>query len=767
MSSWIAQHFLNPALFWPGLALVSVPIIIHLINRLHYRRVQFAAMEFLLASEERNRRRVLLEQLLLLLLRILFVLALLALIGRMVLSAQQLSLFRGAKSHHLVILDDSGSMRDRAGETTAFDEAKAVIRKLVAEGANRPGTQRFTLLLASRPDEPLAGFAARDIDDSLVDEVSSRLEDLECTHQLLDLNAAIDAAGQRIALDRDDQRHVHVLSDFRRRDWFDNKPLAGSLKKLDEDGVTVNLVRTVASSQDNLAISNLSGDLAIAAAGVPVTFDVTVKNFGGRNAEGVRVSLAVDGRDVPKNLVFDSIAAGAEASRSFEIRFSSAGAHRLETKLEADPLAADNACYMAIPVPEENPVLVIDGSPGQELGTYVADALAADKSVTGYAPFVASPDFLRQTSLDQYLMVYLINVPELPADDVAMLEEYVADGGGLAWFLGDTVKPAFYNDTLYRDGAGLFPAMLGSAPRNLSHDPSQDAGPDIQPTAHPITTILTGEGRLFLDLIFVNAFFPVADQWLLETLPELTDVAPIATLRNQQPVLLEHTFGKGRVVTCLTAAGPLLSPDGLPWTNWANGPAAPSYAVFQLDLARYVARRPRKEVRHIVGEPLEETFSRTEFSDDVEFVSPDNHVTQIKAVPVNSTGDAESTTDARGLVPLIATLRDTDAPGVYTMRMATSGGQIQEQQVAINVAPAEGDLKLVSDAELLAAIGPVERLVVQAPGQFEWIRSESPGEDIRWGLLLLLLGIIFAEQALAYRLSYHPTRRLRGLAPAA
>jgi hypothetical protein len=151
VSPWIAQHFLNPAVFWPGLALVSIPVIIHLINRLHYRRVRFAAMEFLLASEEKSRRRVLLEQLLLLLLRVLFVLLLVALIGRMVLSAQQLSLFRGAKSHHLVLLDDSGSMRDRSGETTAFDEAKAVIRKLVAEGANRPGTQRFTLLLAWTP----------------------------------------------------------------------------------------------------------------------------------------------------------------------------------------------------------------------------------------------------------------------------------------------------------------------------------------------------------------------------------------------------------------------------------------------------------------------------------------------------------------------------------------------------------------------------------------------------------------------------------------
>ena len=37
----------------------SAPIIIHFINRLRFRRVKWAAMEFLLASQQRNRRRLL------------------------------------------------------------------------------------------------------------------------------------------------------------------------------------------------------------------------------------------------------------------------------------------------------------------------------------------------------------------------------------------------------------------------------------------------------------------------------------------------------------------------------------------------------------------------------------------------------------------------------------------------------------------------------------------------------------------------------------
>ncbi len=85
LMSWLSQFFLNPAYVLPGAALVAVPILIHILSRLRYRRVRFAAMEFLLESEELNRRRIILEQLLLLLLRILAVALIVLLIAKLVL----------------------------------------------------------------------------------------------------------------------------------------------------------------------------------------------------------------------------------------------------------------------------------------------------------------------------------------------------------------------------------------------------------------------------------------------------------------------------------------------------------------------------------------------------------------------------------------------------------------------------------------------------------------------------------------------------------
>ena len=69
--------FIHGALLW-GMGAVSVPIVIHLLNKRRFQRVRWAAMEFLLSAQKKNKRRVRVEHLLVLLLRCL-AMALLAL----------------------------------------------------------------------------------------------------------------------------------------------------------------------------------------------------------------------------------------------------------------------------------------------------------------------------------------------------------------------------------------------------------------------------------------------------------------------------------------------------------------------------------------------------------------------------------------------------------------------------------------------------------------------------------------------------------------
>jgi hypothetical protein len=103
--------YLSPAMLW-GMALAAVPILIHLLFRRRFRRIDWAPMHYLKISIQRNRRRVRLEQLLLLILRTALVLLLFFLVARPVMHAQGLGNWLGGRSRtsQLIVLDDSLSM---------------------------------------------------------------------------------------------------------------------------------------------------------------------------------------------------------------------------------------------------------------------------------------------------------------------------------------------------------------------------------------------------------------------------------------------------------------------------------------------------------------------------------------------------------------------------------------------------------------------------------------------------------------------------------
>src|SRR6478609_8204691 len=101
------ELFIHPWYMAAGGVLIAAPILIHLINRMRFKRIRWAAMEFLLKSQKRNRRRLIIEQLILLLLRILLVLLAAFLVARFLYGGTGP---RGAT--HIVLHDDTMSMND-------------------------------------------------------------------------------------------------------------------------------------------------------------------------------------------------------------------------------------------------------------------------------------------------------------------------------------------------------------------------------------------------------------------------------------------------------------------------------------------------------------------------------------------------------------------------------------------------------------------------------------------------------------------------------
>ena len=213
--------FLYPLPIAVVAALVALPIAIHLINLMRHRKVQWAAMEFLLTSQKRNRTWVMLKQLLLLLLRVAAIAGAVLLVAQPIVRNKLGGLFGGNKLHHIVLLDDSYSMSDTWAGTTAFDEAKGVIQRLGTQAAQQSARQEFTLLRFSQASRPQHGtqddLAKVPVDDEFPKTLEQALDKLHVSQLSVGPADALQAAAQMVGDKSDSNNVVYLVSDFRAR----------------------------------------------------------------------------------------------------------------------------------------------------------------------------------------------------------------------------------------------------------------------------------------------------------------------------------------------------------------------------------------------------------------------------------------------------------------------------------------------------------------------------------------------------------------------
>ena len=202
--------FLSPALLG-FLALASVPIIIHLLNRRRFMRVDWAPMKYLKLTIKTNRRRLRIEQLLLLLLRTVAIIVLIAAIARPVLSSTGLGAWLGGRSRtsRIIVIDDSLSMGYQLDRRSALEAAKAVVTEL----ANKVGAQdSVTAFTTSAPQVPLVREAHLEERGSLL----GQLPKLFVSDTRSDWGATFKQIDQYLAAATFPVKEVTIITDFRK-----------------------------------------------------------------------------------------------------------------------------------------------------------------------------------------------------------------------------------------------------------------------------------------------------------------------------------------------------------------------------------------------------------------------------------------------------------------------------------------------------------------------------------------------------------------------
>ncbi|HMC10276.1 MAG TPA: BatA domain-containing protein, partial [Pirellulaceae bacterium] len=245
------MQFVHQALTW-GFLLALVPLLIHLINMMRHRRIQWAAMEFLLASYKKHRKWIWLKQLLLLLARMAAVALAVAMLAQLKTRDQWLAIFGGRVTHHYIVLDDSYSMSDRVAGESAMDAAKRVAAAIVGRATQEDSPQKLTLIRFSQArgaaasddaaGDQAADFNAEPIDSNFDVTLERKVRTFDATQLAVGPQDALAVLRQLLGQSNDETSIVYLLSDFRQKDWGSPAELRTALGQLRRSQADVHLV---------------------------------------------------------------------------------------------------------------------------------------------------------------------------------------------------------------------------------------------------------------------------------------------------------------------------------------------------------------------------------------------------------------------------------------------------------------------------------------------------------------------------------------------
>jgi len=549
------MSFLNP-LMLAGLGALSVPVVIHLLNRHHVRRVVWAAMRFLHSSVARNQRRMNIEDWLLLALRCLL-LALLAL-------ALARPAFHGSaavsQGHTavtgLILIDNSYSMGLTDGTQSRFNRAQKYAETIID---SLPATSQTAVWLVADVVRGLIQEPTRDL--NLARKI---LREAPLSDRGTRLVPAVRASVEMLQRHAGTRREIYLLTDGQAGGW---EELGETVKLLTagKRDIHLNLIIINDHEDHNLGVSDLRLANGLTPVDQALRFEVQVTNFGHDNARNVAVRLAVDDEPASDQTVIDSIPAGNAKSVSLFTKLRTEGAHAVTAEITGDRLAADDRRTLAVTATRRLRVLLVDGHAGRPpLETdafYLRNALApVDQAAAGdfyLEPVTITPTELATTRLDGFAAVALANVSDLSQATAAALGQYIRRGGGLIVFPGDLVNVRFYNAELAGRYA-LLPATLGP----LTEAPDDDHAFHLQAKDydHPLVALWNDPAAGTL----ASARFAKAFQLQPASTP---DARVVVRFAGGAPAIVERTVGQGRVILFASSAN----------TAWNDLPVRPAF----------------------------------------------------------------------------------------------------------------------------------------------------------------------------------------------
>ncbi len=400
-----------------------MPIIIHMLNRLRYKTVHWAAMIFLLKANKAATRRAKLKQYLLLLFRALAILFLVWAMLRPQVGGWVGRAAGGAPEVVVIVLDRSASMEARTSADNPESKRQHALGLISAAAKNSKGS-RF-VLIENVLREPLEMADATAI---------GSMQMTEPTDTGADILAMLRKAVDYLTKNKVGSAEIWLASDLQKSNWRDEsaewRDLNSRFGGLPETRFV--LLDLSSLEGNNLSIGLKSAEFrptrATGAAPDKGTVAVTieVRNSGGPGTFPLRITR--DGAASQSDLVLNSPV--RREAMKFDVPKLSEGGGWGKIELPADDVLADNATYFSyrLPIPLHTAV-VTDKSDAR----LFAAAAAPDKTRADLSAEVVVPGRAGDIKWKDAAMI--IWQAPAPSEAVAKkLQEFVESGGVLLCF---------------------------------------------------------------------------------------------------------------------------------------------------------------------------------------------------------------------------------------------------------------------------------------------------------------------------------------------
>lgn len=713
------MSFLFPGMLW-ALPLVSLPVIIHLLNRQRYQRVEFSAMEFLRRAIKRTRRRVLLEDILLLALRTLAVLFLILGLAGPTLGPDALIGSRAPRAE-VIVLDHSMSMNRRVEGSSAFERARTEIETML-EGLDPARGDRAALILAgSRAARPAYGNPA---------EVRLALDELDAAAPGAAALAESLEAARRTAETLESESGLaamlRVYSDLQATSWELDGPLGETLQRLAAEGRTLT-VHDVGQDGANTSVLSLELSPAQLTSGSASEVRAVIRRFGpGRS---VRASLLLDGNTVHS----ETIELGYSAEHEFLhlLQPVQTGARGVTLRLEGDELTDDDARHGILRVAEALPTLIIGRNAPNDQADGIFEAIARYLDLGPSGPLVVeteNPNRLRGNRLDGIGLLVLADPGPLDANAADAVVQLLERGGGL-WILpGPSTEPS--------DLAVLWDKI---APENLTFDEPIELGGDTARLAilndtHPALQLFNDpRWRPLLTEVPHLSFRPIrapAEDNAIDRVLRFSGNQDSGVAIGDALVTWRHEAGQ---VALLTAA---------PLPSWNLMDQVPGGTLpFLLDLAQSLA--PRAGHPDVVEVGQDVTVELPGAPAAVALLAPDGR----RTVP------AEPAEPLSGGRTRLQALAEVALPGLWTIEadLLEADGLERRylERVAVNTPASESD-PTPADSEVIRVVLPEGSQLIRADDESDEVAEVERGDTrlAQW-LFSLMAFCLIAETLLA------------------